>query len=109
MAFAWLIGYYLAGMSVSTLVAGFPLGLFTILFGITLLFSAAQVNGMLDQIVQAVLHATNAKPGLLPLIFFFFSAWPCFWRASALAILRRWRSSRRWRWPLPAKSELVLS
>ena len=70
MGFAWLIGYYLAGMRVSTLVAGFPVGLFTILFGITLLFSAAQVNGTLDKIAQAAIYATNAKRGLLPLIFF---------------------------------------
>jgi len=70
MGFAWLIGYYLAGMSVSTLVAGFPVGLFTILFGVTLLFSAAQLNGTLDQIAQAALYAIKAKRGLLPLIFF---------------------------------------
>jgi Na+/H+ antiporter NhaD/arsenite permease-like protein len=70
MAFAWIIGYYLAGMSINTIVAGFPLGLFTVLFGITFLFGQAQVNGALDKIAQIALSAAKGNRGLLPIIFF---------------------------------------
>lgn len=70
MGFAWIIGYYLAGMTVNTIVAGFPLGLFTILFGITFLFGLAQVNGTLDKIAQIAIGTAKGNPALLPLIFF---------------------------------------
>lgn len=70
MGFAWLIGYYLAGMSLTTIVAGFPLGLFTILFGITFLFGQAKVNGTLDKVAQVAIGLARGNRALLPLIFF---------------------------------------
>ena len=42
MSLAWLIGFYAAGMKVSAIVDGFPLGLATMLFGVTFLFGQAQ-------------------------------------------------------------------
>jgi hypothetical protein len=45
LCFAWIIGYYFAEMSVPSIIDGFPLGLATILFGVTFLFGQAQANG----------------------------------------------------------------
>ena len=47
LSFAWIIGYYLAGMPIKTVVSSFPLNLATVLFGITFLFGQAQQSGVL--------------------------------------------------------------
>jgi di/tricarboxylate transporter len=70
MSLAWLIGYYLAGMSIKEIVAGFPIGLATILFGVTLLFGEAQSNGTLDRIAGVAIQVARGHRALLPLIFF---------------------------------------
>jgi Na+/H+ antiporter NhaD/arsenite permease-like protein len=72
MGLAWIIGYYLAGMKINTIVAGFPLGLFTILFGITFLFGQAKVNGTLDKIALMTIGVAKGNRALLPIIFFLF-------------------------------------
>jgi Na+/H+ antiporter NhaD/arsenite permease-like protein len=70
LCFAWIIGYYLGGMSVSAVLGGFPIGLATILFGITLLFGQAQQNGTLAALAVHALRLTHGHPGLVPLLFF---------------------------------------
>jgi hypothetical protein len=52
-AFAFIIGVLLGGMSVAELIAGFPASLFLTLLGVTLFFSQAKVNGTLDAIAAA--------------------------------------------------------
>ncbi|MFN8376194.1 MAG: SLC13 family permease [Anaerolineae bacterium] len=69
-SFAWIIGYYLAGMTTATILDAFPLGLATILFGITFLFSQAQLNGTLDKVVKIAILLARGNRGLIPLIFF---------------------------------------
>ncbi|MBL8162731.1 MAG: C4-dicarboxylate ABC transporter [Anaerolineae bacterium] len=69
-ALAWLIGHYLAGMSLNSIQAGFPLNLATILFGITFLFSQAHINGTLDKITQIAITAVSGRRALLPIVFF---------------------------------------
>jgi di/tricarboxylate transporter len=70
LSLAWLIGYYMAGMEIKSIVAGFPIGLATILFGITLLFGEAQSNGTLDRIAGLAIRVAHGHQALLPLIFF---------------------------------------
>lgn len=70
LSFAWIIGYYLAGMSVSSVLAGFPLSLATMLFGVTLLFGQAQQNGTLSALAARAIGLTHGHPGLTPIIFF---------------------------------------
>lgn len=70
LSFAWIIGHYLANMTVSTVLSGFPLGLATILFGITLLFGQAQQNGTLNALAARALRRTHSHPGLVPIVFF---------------------------------------
>ena len=43
-ALAWIIGVYFGGMSVNSVMAGFPTALFLTLTGMTLLFTLAQCN-----------------------------------------------------------------
>ncbi len=67
---AWLIGYYLAGMKISAIVAGFPLSLATMLFGVTFLFSQAQQNGTLGNLAGRAIGLAGRRRGLVPLLFF---------------------------------------
>jgi len=70
MSLAWLIGFYFAGMKVSAIVAGFPLGLATILFGVTFLFGQAQQNGTLGNLAERAIGLARGQRGLVPLLFF---------------------------------------
>lgn len=70
LSFAWLIGYYLADMPVSSIIAGFPLALATVLFGITLLFGEAQQNGTLGNLAGRIVGLASGHRALLPLLFF---------------------------------------
>jgi len=70
MCLAWVIGYYLAGMPVSAIVAGFPIGLATMLFGVTFLFGQAQQNGTLGNLAGRAIGLAGSHRGALPLLFF---------------------------------------
>ncbi|HMO60286.1 MAG TPA: SLC13 family permease, partial [Roseiflexaceae bacterium] len=67
---AWLIGYYFAGLHIKTIIGGFPLGLASILFGVTFLFGQAQANGTLDQLALRIVRLAHGQRGLIPIIFF---------------------------------------
>lgn len=73
-AFAWIIGVYMGGMTVKQVAAGFPVELFLTLAGVTLLFAQAQVNGTLDRIAKIAIRACRGNHGLLPVMFFCFAA-----------------------------------
>ena len=51
-ALAWIIGVYVGGIPVATVMGGFPTQLFLTLTGMTLLFTAAQCNGTLDRLAH---------------------------------------------------------
>lgn len=70
LALAWLIGVYLAGMKTSALLQEFPISLFMVLLGVTLLFGQAMANGTLGKLALLIVRAVNGKRALLPLIFF---------------------------------------
>ena len=59
-ALAWIIGVYIAGIPVNTVMAGFPTQLFLTLVGMTLLFSLAQCNRTLDWLAH---HAVRTCRG----------------------------------------------
>jgi hypothetical protein len=67
---AWLIGSYVAGMPVSAIVAGFPIGLATMLFGVTFLFGQAQQNGTLGNLAGRAIGLAGGHRGAIPLLFF---------------------------------------
>src|SRR6266498_3554720 len=70
MSLAWISGYYLAEMKISAIVAGFPLSLATMLFGVTFLFSQTEQNGMLSNLAARAIGLARGRRGVLPLLFF---------------------------------------
>lgn len=69
-ALAWLIGVYQAGYKADTVLGGFPVTLFVMLAGVTLLFAMAEVNGTLERLTKRVVALTGGSPRLLPIAFF---------------------------------------
>ena len=59
-ALAWIVGVYVGGMPVATIMNGFPSQLFLTLTGVTLLFALAECNGTLERITR---HAVRLCRG----------------------------------------------
>jgi Na+/H+ antiporter NhaD/arsenite permease-like protein len=70
LALAWIVGVYLAGMTLNDVIAGFPVALFLTLSGVTLLFTQAQLNGTLDRIAHRAMRICRGNAGLIPVMFF---------------------------------------
>jgi Na+/H+ antiporter NhaD/arsenite permease-like protein len=70
MAFAWLIGTYVADWRVEQVAAGFPSSLFLTLTGVTLLFALAEVNGTLERLAHRAVDVARGRTRLIPLILF---------------------------------------
>jgi di/tricarboxylate transporter len=69
-AFAFLIGHFLVGLSGREIVAGWPVGLFFMLLGMTLLFGIARANGTLALLARRMVAATVGDRRLIPPAFF---------------------------------------
>jgi len=74
LALAWIVGVYLGGMTLNEVIAGFPVGLFLTLAGVTLLFSQAQLNGTLDRIAHRAVRICRGNAGIIPMMFFTLAA-----------------------------------
>ena len=70
LAFAWVIGVLIGQMPLADVIGAFPLQLFLMLVGVTLLFSQAQLNGTLDRLAQAAVRLCRGNTGLVPVMFF---------------------------------------
>jgi di/tricarboxylate transporter len=70
LAFAWIVGVYLGGMPLNTVVGGFPIQLFLTLVGVTLLFGMANVNGTLGRIATRAVQLCRGNAGVIPVMFF---------------------------------------
>ena len=73
-ALAWLVGVYIGGQSVSTVMGGFPSQLFLTLTGVTLLFALAQSNGTLGRITHHAVRLCRGNRGVIPVMFFLLGA-----------------------------------
>ena len=71
MAFAWLIGVYLADFRPEQVAAGFPSTLFLTLTGVTLLFALAESNGTLERLAHRAVGLARGQTRLIPAILFF--------------------------------------
>ena len=69
-AFAWLVGVYVAGLGADAIVRGFPSTLFVTLAGVTLLFAAVEENGTLRQLAHRAARLARGDARLLPVVFF---------------------------------------
>jgi di/tricarboxylate transporter len=74
LALAWIVGVYLAGMTLNQVIAGFPVALFLTLAGVTLLFAQAQLNGTLDRIAHRAVRICRGNAGFIPVMFFALAA-----------------------------------
>src|SRR5215210_7169222 len=73
-ALAWIVGVYLGGMPVATVMGGFPSALFLTLAGVTLLFTMAQCNGTLDRLAHHAVRICRGHRGVVPIMFFVLAA-----------------------------------
>ena len=71
---AWVIGVYLGGMKLDTVLAGFPVPLFLTLAGMTLLFAQAQNNLTLDKLAHHAVRLCRGNAGMIPVLFFLVAA-----------------------------------
>jgi Na+/H+ antiporter NhaD/arsenite permease-like protein len=69
-ALAWIVGVYIGGMPVTTIMSGFPSQLFLTLTGVTLLFALAQSNGTLERLTHHAVRLCRGNRGTIPLMFF---------------------------------------
>lgn len=74
LAFAYLIGCFVLGMSIDDLLATFPTKLFLVIFTLALFFNFAVVNGTLEKIAHLLLYKFRKQTKWLPLILYFVTA-----------------------------------
>ena len=73
-ALAWIVGVYIGGLPVNTVMGGFPSQLFLTLTGVTLLFALAQTNGTLERMTRHAVGVCRGNRGLIPVMFFLLGA-----------------------------------
>lgn len=74
LAFAYLIGCFVLGMSVNELLATWPTQLFLVIFSVSLFFNFAVVNGTLNKLADLLLYKFRKFSLFLPLILYFITA-----------------------------------
>ncbi|MEZ5286962.1 MAG: SLC13 family permease [Vicinamibacterales bacterium] len=74
LSLAWIVGVYLGGMPLGTVVGSFPIQLFLTLVGVTLLFGMAAGNGTLGRLAARAVHLCRGNAGLIPVMFFLVAA-----------------------------------
>ncbi|WP_421664474.1 SLC13 family permease [Lysinibacillus telephonicus] len=74
LAFAYIIGCFVLGMSINDLLATFPTKLFLVIFTLALFFNFAVVNGTLEKIAHLLLYRFQKHTKWLPLILYFVTA-----------------------------------
>src|SRR5688500_6504833 len=70
LALAWIVAFYAGGMRLEEVLSGFPVQLFLMLAGVTLLFTQAHLNGTLDRLAHASVRVCRGNTGLIPVMFF---------------------------------------
>lgn len=74
LAFAYLIGCFVLGMSTKELLATWPTQLFLVIFAVSLFFNFAVVNGTLNKMADLLLYRFRKFSAFLPLILYFITA-----------------------------------
>jgi Na+/H+ antiporter NhaD/arsenite permease-like protein len=70
LAIALVIGYYIGGVKIRDLIAGYPVNVFLMLAGITYLFAIANINGTLVKLTNFAVKGVRGNVALLPIILF---------------------------------------
>ncbi len=66
-----IIGYFIGGVKVKTLIAAYPVSLLLMLAGVTFLFGIAQTNGTLDKITKYTVKSAKGNVAVIPIVLFF--------------------------------------
>ncbi|MBZ6527547.1 SLC13 family permease [Aerococcaceae bacterium DSM 111021] len=74
LGFAYLIGAFVVGMSPSDLLGIFPTKLFMVIFGLSMFFNFAVVNGTLDKLAKLLLYYARNFTKYLPILIYLISA-----------------------------------
>jgi Na+/H+ antiporter NhaD/arsenite permease-like protein len=74
LVFAWVVGVYIGGLPLNTVLGGFPVQLFLTLVGVTLLFGMAGANGTLERMAARGVRVCRGNAGLIPVMFFVVAA-----------------------------------
>ena len=67
---AWIVGVYIGGQPLNDVIGAFPVQLFLMLVGVTLLFAQAQLNGTLERVAHGAVRLCRGNVGLIPVMFF---------------------------------------
>ncbi len=70
LAIALVIGYYIGGVKIRDLIAGYPVNVFLMLAGITYLFAIANINGTLTKLTNYAVKGVRGNVALIPIILF---------------------------------------
>ena len=70
LAIALVIGYYIGGVKIRDLIAGYPVNVFLMLAGITYLFAIANINGTLAKLTNFAVRSVRGNVALLPIVLF---------------------------------------
>ena len=70
MAIALVIGYYIGGVKIRDLIAGYPVNVFIMLAGITYLFAIANINGTLVKLTNFAVKGVRGNVAMLPIVLF---------------------------------------
>ena len=70
LAIALVIGYYIGGVKIKDLIAGYPVNVFLMLAGITYLFAIANINGTLVKLTNFAVKGVRGNVALLPIVLF---------------------------------------
>ncbi len=73
LVFALVLGHYIGGLPVNTIIGYWPLRLFFTTVGVTLLFSIAKLNGTLDKLSRTLIYQSHGNRMLIPIIFYVLS------------------------------------
>lgn len=84
---AFVVGIDFAGEDLETVLSGFPVDMFLVLFGVTYLFAVAASNGTVDWLVERCSRAVRGNRLLLPLVVFVVSVVPTAFGALGPAIV----------------------
>lgn len=70
LAVALVVGYYIGGVKIKDIIAGYPVNVFLMLAGITYLFAIANINGTLQKLTQFAVKGVGGNVALLPIALF---------------------------------------
>jgi Na+/H+ antiporter NhaD/arsenite permease-like protein len=73
LTFAFMVGFFAAGFSLTEVSLAFPSDMFLILVGITLLFYIARINGTLAKMAEFTVLVSHGNTKVIPLLFFIFA------------------------------------